>query len=119
LDGETNMKMKNCHKELQKCFRNENAVTKLDGVISCEKPNKAIYKFEGTMDIPQINETLSLGAENLLLRGSSVRNTEYVYGVAVFCGHDTKVMQNSEKAEYKPSRLDKATNIAILIVLLT
>ena len=39
-----------------------------------------------------MEEQISLGPENLLLRGSSVRNTEYAYGVAVFCGHDTKVM---------------------------
>jgi magnesium-transporting ATPase (P-type) len=37
-------------------------------------------------------EKASLGAENMVLRGSSLKNTEYIYGVAVFTGHDTKVM---------------------------
>jgi len=71
------------------------------------------------MQIPQIQERLSLGTENLLLRGSSVRNTDFVFGVAVFCGHDTKVMQNSSSAKYKFSKLDMQTNLAIIIVFFT
>jgi len=41
---------------------------------------------------------ISLGADNMILRGCKLRNTEYVYGVAVFSGHDTKIMMNSAKA---------------------
>jgi len=48
-----------------------------------------------------------------------LRNTDYVYGVAVFTGHDTKVMRNSAKAKYKFSTLEKLTNQSILIILFT
>ena len=41
---------------------------------------------------------ISLGADNMILRGCKLRNTEYVYGVTVFSGHDTKIMMNSAKA---------------------
>ena len=40
----------------------------------------------------------------------SLRNTEYVYGISVFTGHDTKVMKNSASAVYKFSSLEKLTN---------
>jgi len=55
-------------------------------------PNNAIYKFEGNIELNGLPEKVSLGAENMVLRGSSLKNTEFIYGVAVFTGHDTKVM---------------------------
>jgi len=41
---------------------------------------------------------ISLGADNMILRGCKLRNTEWVIGVTVFSGHDTKIMMNSAKA---------------------
>ena len=61
---------------------------------------------------------ISLNADNLLLRGSSLRNTEFVFGVVVFTGHDTKVMQNLPEAKFKFSTLEKITNHAIVIIMI-
>ena len=49
----------------------------------------------------------------------SVKNTEYVIGVVIFTGHETKVMKNSEDPKYKHSKLDKITNNTIKLVLAT
>ena len=62
---------------------------------------------------------LSLGADNLILKGCLLRNTDYVYGFAVYTGHDSKVMMNSSKPRFKLSQLEQATSKAILIILLT
>ena len=35
-----------------------------------------------------------VGVDQILLRGSNLRNTEYIYGLVVFTGHETKVMKN-------------------------
>ena len=64
-------------------------------------------------------DTISLGPENVLLRGMNLRNTESIYGLVVYTGHDTKVMRNSASAKYKFSKLEKMMNKAILIVLIT
>lgn len=53
-----------------------------------------------------------------MLRGCSLKNTEYIYGLTVFTGHDTKIMQNSAKSKYKLSNLEKLTNKSILLILL-
>jgi len=51
-----------------------------------------------------------------MLRGSSLKNTEYVTGMCVFTGHDTKVMKNSASSKYKFSRLEIHMNKALVIV---
>ena len=125
LDGETNLKIKSAHKELYSYFEKESDL--MHGYtrpfITCEKPNNAIYKFEGTckkvweMKYERgelVSEDFPLNADNLILRGSSLKNTEYVWGVCVFSGHDTKVMQNSANAKYKFSSLEIHMNKAMV-----
>ena len=85
----------------------------------CEQPNNAIYKFEGNIRVSQLDERIPLGPENILLRGCSLKNTEYIYGISVFTGHDTKVMRNSASAKYKFSSLEKKMNMAIGLILVT
>jgi magnesium-transporting ATPase (P-type) len=52
----------------------------------------------------------SLSSEHVCLRGSSLRNTPYVIGVAVYVGHHTKIMQNSTGAKFKMSKIERMTN---------
>ena len=61
---------------------------------------------------------IALEADNLCLRGSSLRNTEWIVGVAVFTGHDTKVMMNSAKSTPKFSKIEKITQKYIVVSIL-
>ena len=51
LDGETNLKIKASNKDLNQKFNSITSINNLDGQILCEKPNAAIYKFEGSADV--------------------------------------------------------------------
>jgi magnesium-transporting ATPase (P-type) len=86
-------------------------------VIECEKPNEFLYKFEGNLTLSD-REVVPLSVDMMLLRGSSLRNTEYVYGVAVFTGHESKVMRNSSNSITKKSKIEKATDRYILVTVL-
>jgi magnesium-transporting ATPase (P-type) len=94
------------------------ALKRIQGTIFCEAPNNAIYKFEGQFLLDG-QPAMPLGADNVILRGCSLRNTEYCYGIVIFTGHDTKIMMNSMAAKYKFSGLELYTNYAIAVVLLT
>lgn len=59
---------------------------------------------------------ISLSYENFLLRGSSLRQTDYVIGVATFTGHGTRIMKNSTGARSKFSRVEKQTNMQIFFI---
>ena len=117
LDGETNLKIKSANKEMQVKYNSEANLQAVDGQVHCEGPNNAIYKFEGTVKLPHKDTAISLNADNLLLRGSSLRNTEFVYGVTIYTGHETKIMQNSASANYKFSKLELLTNKTIALTL--
>lgn len=72
----------------------------------------------GTTAALKLTDPLPLGPENLLIRGSSVRNTEWVMGIVVNTGRDTKLMQNVKPRPRKNSRLERETNRHYFITLL-
>lgn len=90
--------------------------TVMGGTLICEDANDQIYKFEGTLYHTEMKKKLSMGSENLLLRGSSLRNTDWVLGFVVYAGHQTKIMMNSSSAKFKMSRIERLTNKQIIIV---
>ena len=62
-------------------------------------------------------EKTSIVPANVLLRGSSLRNTEWVSGVAIYAGHDTKVMMNSSAAPSKRSQIELGMDRVVLMML--
>lgn len=73
-----------------------------DTEIVCEPPNKDLYKFDGRMQLPSMishnKEVISLSNDNMLLRGMSLRNTEFIYGIVVYTGFETKIQKNSSRS---------------------
>ena len=53
------------------------------GTIECQPPNANLYRFVGRINLWQetgAKVTRPLTAENLLLRGSRLKNTPFIYG---------------------------------------
>lgn len=64
--------------------------------IRFEAPNKNLYFFKGSVEnqsIPELNLTLT--NKNLVLRGSSLANTDWIVGLPIYMGSDTKLMKNA------------------------
>ncbi len=53
---------------------------------------------------------MGLSLENVALRGTKLKNTDYVYGCAVYTGHDTKMSMNSKITSNKFSTVEKSMN---------
>jgi magnesium-transporting ATPase (P-type) len=91
--------------------------------LKSEPPNPHVNTFSGLLVLPPVEpdgpcHEIPLGAENILLRGAVVRNTEWVLGLACFTGTDTKLVQNSFETPSKFSQLDILMNKTVLFVLL-
>lgn len=106
LDGESNLKTRYAKQETMSV--SAAAAGRVSGIIRCEKPNRNIYGFHANVDVD--GKRVSLGPSNIILRGCEIRNTNWVIGVAVYTGQETKVMLNSSGAPSKRSRLETHMN---------
>ncbi|CAN7050118.1 hypothetical protein BRARA_K00228 [Brassica rapa] len=115
LDGETNLKLKQ-GLEVTMSLREEVDFRDFDAFIKCEDPNANLYSFVGTMELK--GEKHPLSPQQLLLRGSKLRNTDYIYGAVIFTGPDTKVVQNSTEPPSKRSMIERKMDKIIYLMFL-
>ena len=116
LDGETNLKHKLSVKYLHELFQDSSILERFSGEITCELPNPMIYQFKGKINA--MDRNINLGTEQFLLRGSSLRNTEYIIGIIIYSGHETKIMLNSSSSNNKFSYLETRMNTEIINIFL-
>ncbi|XP_048228704.1 putative phospholipid-transporting ATPase 9 [Ricinus communis] len=114
LDGETNLKAKQALETTADLHEDSN-YKDFKATVKCEDPNANLYAFIGTLDFEENQYPLS--PQQLLLRDSKLRNTDYVFGVVVFTGHDTKVMQNSTAPPSKRSRIERKMDLIVYVLL--
>jgi magnesium-transporting ATPase (P-type) len=60
-----------------------------------------LYEFNGRLIINDRPEPVALGSQRVLLRGSALKNTSWVFGIVIYTGHESKLMMNSRKAPLK------------------
>ncbi|KAM7269267.1 hypothetical protein ACFE04_024764 [Oxalis oulophora] len=111
LDGETNLKIRKAPEKTWDYLTPEQA-SEFKGEVQCEQPNNSLYTFTGNLLVQ--NQTLPLSPNQLLLRGCSLRNTEYIVGAVIFTGHETKVMMNAMNVPSKRSTLERKLDKLIL-----
>lgn len=116
LDGETNLKVRQAIPETSELEDDIQKLSNFDADIVCEAPNNNLSKFEGKMTYK--NNTYSIDNEKILLRGCVLRNTKWCYGLVIFAGKDTKLMQNSGKAIFKRTNIDRLMNVLIIGIFL-
>ena len=109
---ETNLKCRQCLMETAEMGQDEARIGGFNGEIVCEPPNNHLNKFEGRLTWN--GKQYSLDNDKILLRGCVLRNTQWCYGVVVFAGRDTKLMQNSGKTKFKRTSIDRLLNFIIL-----
>ncbi|KAJ6795622.1 putative phospholipid-transporting ATPase 9 [Iris pallida] len=114
LDGETNLKLKQSL-EVTSGLAEDSSFRNFKATIRCEDPNASLYTFVGTMDFQ--GRQYPLSPLPLLLRDSKLRNTDFVYGVVIFAGHDTKVMQNATNPPSKRSKIERKMDKLIYLLL--
>ncbi|KAF7731731.1 hypothetical protein EC973_008245 [Apophysomyces ossiformis] len=121
LDGETNLKIRQGLPGTSE-IKDEHDCKRARFHIECEPPHVNLYQFSGVLkwqiDIDSATtrsgvthqKSDAVGYNNILLRGCVLRNTEWVIGIVVYTGNDTKIMLNSGRTPSKRSKMAKATN---------
>ncbi|XP_015906001.1 phospholipid-transporting ATPase VA [Parasteatoda tepidariorum] len=116
LDGETNLKQRQVVRGIMSSGEPFHPST-FNGRIECDPPNHRIYHFNGCI-------TLSSGAkvpickENLLLKDCVLKNADFIEGIVVYAGHETKAMLNNDGPRYKRSKLEKLMNRNVIFCII-
>lgn len=121
LDGETNLKMLQVPKVVSTMSLQQ--IVAMRASITCQQPLANFYIFHGKLEINNGTQTTCghLTVENLMLRGSRLKDTEYVIGCAVYTGQNTKLSLNSKIVSNKFSAAERSINkylIVYIVILL-
>lgn len=94
LDGETNLKLKQAL-QTTVSFNTVDRLKEMKGYIKCENPSANLSKFSGTFKTEDVKQEIAINIEQLLIRGTILRNTDFVVGIVVYTGHETKSALNN------------------------
>ncbi|KAL2967840.1 hypothetical protein AAZX31_16G196200 [Glycine max] len=106
LDGESNLKTRYAKQETASAVLPDACA--VSGVIRCEPPNRNIYEFTANMEFNGCK--FPLNQSNIVLRGCMLKNTNWIVGVVVYAGQQTKAMLNSAASPSKRSKLESYMN---------
>ena len=95
LDGETSLKSKQALPQLARSCRTPRDIAGCEAHIVVEDPNLDLYNLEGRVAIGA--ETLPLTNNEIIYRGSVLRNTFEAIGIVVYSGEECKIRMNATK----------------------
>lgn len=116
LDGETNLKSKQVLPEFQGCDT-------MSGLLACkgefvvEDPNADLYGFNGRVTVN--GKTIPLTLNEVVYRGSTLRNTPCAIGVVINSGEECKIRMNANHhPKAKRPALESVWNRVVLSLVL-
>jgi phospholipid-translocating ATPase len=115
LDGETNLKGRRPPAELSDRCQTIDTVANLTTEFVVEDPNLDLYKFEGRFAVDEI--VLPLTNNEIIYRGSVLRNTSSALGLVIMTGEETKIRMNASKApRIKAPALQSIVNKVVIFI---
>lgn len=114
LDGETNLKVKQALTVTGEMGGSVESLAAFKGEVYCEPPNNRLDSFTGTLVWREHKHPLD--NQSVLLRGCTLRNTAWCFGLVLFAGPETKLMQNCGKSSFKRTSIDRLMNILVLFI---
>ncbi|EMD38048.1 hypothetical protein CERSUDRAFT_113198 [Gelatoporia subvermispora B] len=115
LDGETNLKSRNASPVLTHlrsattCSDKRNAFR-----VECDRPDNNLYKLNAAV-VKEDGTKSSVDLQQILLRGTVLRNTHWVIGIVLFTGEDSKIVLNSGGAPSKRSKVERQMNPQVFV----
>ena len=115
LDGETNLKPKKPLLNISSRCQDLDSVADLAADFVVEDPNLDLYKFDGRVAIG--GSILPLTNNEVLYRGSVLRNTPSALGIVIYSGEECKIRMNANKTpRVKAPALQTRVNRVVIFV---
>ncbi|CAF1036322.1 unnamed protein product [Rotaria sordida] len=110
IDGETNLKQKS----IPSCFLNYSKPEETNFELQCDPPNDDIYHFCGRIIFSSNTHIYPCDNNNFLLRGCVLRITDYIDGLIVYAGNETKIIKSSRQTICKHALIERYINRDVL-----
>lgn len=112
LDGETNLKSKQVMHAFAGC-RTIEGIAKCNAEFIVEDPNPELFKFDGRVSIN--GKPMPLSLNEVVYRGSVLRNTSSAIGLVINTGEECKLRMNSNQhPKAKKPALEKVCNVIVI-----
>ncbi|GAA5978440.1 hypothetical protein JCM10908_004356 [Rhodotorula pacifica] len=122
LDGETNLKSRSAVPELTHLRTSSAIANDAHFVIRAEPPDVNMFTYNAAVEMHdgQLGKDgrplkCPVNLNTMLLRGTVVRNTEWVIGVVCMTGKDTKIVMNSGNTPSKRSKVERLMNPMVFL----
>ncbi|KAK4467824.1 hypothetical protein MN116_008747 [Schistosoma mekongi] len=99
----------------------EQIIKQLYLYVNCQQPTNDLTLFQGHYSNNSTynnNKLYPLTIKNLALRGTKLISTDYIIGLVIYTGKDTKLSLNSQTIQRKYSTRENLSNIILLIFIL-
>ncbi|KAF2112977.1 hypothetical protein BDV96DRAFT_524270 [Lophiotrema nucula] len=117
LDGETNLKSKQTTASLSKAIEQQGDISTCDAKFVVEDPNMDLYSFEGRVTLDA--KTAPLTTNEIIFRGSILRNTPDVVGMVIYSGEECRIRMNANKnPRIKAPSLQFVVNRIVIIIVI-
>jgi phospholipid-transporting ATPase len=93
LDGEKNLKPRTAYAQTQ-VFAQEDRLQGLAGTWDGSVPDKHTENFQSSLSFEGTRVEYKK-EKQLLWRGTRLMNTKWIYGLVIYTGRNTKILQNS------------------------
>ncbi|ETS79759.1 hypothetical protein PFICI_09612 [Pestalotiopsis fici W106-1] len=116
LDGETNLKSKVACALLAKRYHDLGNLRRCTAEVVSEDPNLDLYNYEGRVTLN--GETMPLTLNEVVYRGSVLRNTTHATGLVINTGEECKIRMNANKEIHakSPAMQRKINHIVLFLV---
>lgn len=117
LDGETNLKSKQALPMISEQCDTIEKLGVFRAQVVVEDPNMDLYNFEGKVTVG--DETKPLTNNQVIYRGSVIRNTSNMWGLVIFTGEESKIRMNANKnPRTKAPSLQAIVNKIVVIIVI-
>ena len=134
LDGEKTLKLKVANKHTKGFISDDFNINKgiekfiqpekysFGGYIKINSPDANLNYINGTLYAlfskknVEIDQNINISVNEFLLKGSILKNTNWIIGIVVYTGMSNKIILNSKKPRLKKSKVEKKLNFYLIFI---